>query len=294
MVADYRPVAEGFKKTPLIEAVIDVTFVDELSPELTSELREIIGVNYPAYSEEALRAFQIDLETDTASIQPTNAIYRFLGDDPLEIALLRPNGFAASQLAPYKCWEELFSRFTRDSTLVFAATEIKAARIATRFINRIDVPTTDGIAQYEEYLGVHIHVPKEIENIGPFQLAFQLDGPEHKAKVVIQSSVTEPAIEGVASFTLDIDVAQSQDLPESWADCLANLAGFRDLKNYFYRTLLTPKALEEFELLLSRLHGKATQLLGRMFALHRFVLPTIGSLYFRRTMSAFSSLMPMN
>lgn len=247
MVAEHRPIAEGFKKTPLIEAVIDVAFTSELSPDVTSELRKLLSVNYASHTEDAVRRFHVDLETETASIQPTGAIYRLIAEDSSEIALLRPNGFAASQLAPYRCWEDLFARFERDTKVLFSASDIKPARLATRFINRIDVPTTNGIAQHEEYLAAHIKLPNEIENIGSFQLSFQLYSPDQKAEVVIQSAVVEPAIEGVASFTLDIDVARSNDLPDDWPECLRIISTFRDVKNYFYRTLLTPKALEEFE-----------------------------------------------
>jgi len=247
LVAEHRLVAEGFKKTPLIEAVLDVAFTSELSPEVTSELRRLLSDNYNSHTEEAVRRFHIDLETETASIQPTGALYRLIAKNTSEIALLRPNGFAASQLAPYKCWEDLFARFERDSNILFGSSDIKPARLATRFINRIDVPTENGIAQHEEYLAAHIKLPTEIENIGPFQLSFQLYAPEQKAEVVIQSSVVEPAIEGVASFTLDIDVSRSIDLPDDWSECLRIISTFRDVKNYFYRTLLTRKALEEFE-----------------------------------------------
>ncbi len=247
LVVDHRPVAEGFKKTPLIEAVIDVAFESEISPERTSELRELLGANYASHTEDAVRSFHIDLETDTASIQPKREIYRFIGEDASEIALLRPNGISTSQLAPYRCWEDLFSRFERDTASLSGSTDIKAARLATRFINRIDVPASHGIAQHEEYLAVHIRLPGTIENIGPFQLGFQIYSPAEEAEVVIQSSVVEPAIEGVASFILDIDVARSTNIPDDWPQCLRIISSFRDVKNYFYRTLLTKKALEEFE-----------------------------------------------
>lgn len=247
MVAEHRPVAEGFKKTPLIEAVIDVTFRSQLAPELILDLRALLATSYASYSEDVVRAFHVDLETETASIQPTGAIYRFVGEDSSEIALLRPNGFASSQLAPYRCWEDLFSRFARDTTKLCDAAHMEPARIATRFINRIDVPMKDGIAEHEEYLAVNIRLPDKVKGIGPFQLGFQLYSAEQKAEIVIQSSVVEPAIEGVASFTLDIDVARSRDVPTDWSECLKIISSFRDLKNYYYRALLTSKALEEFE-----------------------------------------------
>jgi len=142
----------------------------------------------------------------------------------------------------------LFDRFARDFEIVEAFIgKRRFTRLATRFINRIDVPLIDGRAEYEEYLAVHIGLPKGVPVIGDFYFRFALPVVEIQADATIQSAVMQPAAEGVASFALDIDVFRTMDLPDGRADILELLSRFRDSKNRLYRQFLTPKALEEFK-----------------------------------------------
>lgn len=247
MVADHRPVADGFAKAPIIEAIIDVSYREDLSPEKTSAIKDSVAGFYSTITSDPVRELQINIETDTIAIKKNQFFHRLEGLDSTEIGLVRPNGISTSKLAPYRCWSDLFDRFQRDTRAAIAAVgPLPVQRVATRFINRIDVPFDGKTADYEHYLAVHIKLPDSVGAIGPFQLGFNLVVPEQKVTAVIQSAVVEPAIEGVASFTLDIDISRTEDLPSDWSAVLEIINDFRAIKNFFYNQLLTAKALEDF------------------------------------------------
>ncbi len=247
LVSDHRPVADGFAKAPIIEAIIDLTYGQDMSVEQTSAIKDALIPYYAKITSDPISELKIDVTTSAIAIKKDQFFHQLEGSDSTEIALVRPNGISVSKLAPYRCWNDLFDRFRRDTNAAMSAVgPIRVQRVATRFINRIDVPFDGKTADYEHYLEVQIKLPKSIGAIGPFQLAFNLVVPDQKANVVIQSAVVEPAVEGVASFILDIDVARTVDLPNNWDDTLDIINSFRGIKNFFYQQLLTAKALEDF------------------------------------------------
>lgn len=240
--------AEGFPLAPLIEAVMAVQFEAGISPDEAQQIGQALSESYSIVAETKEHGFIYDADAETVELQERRSIYRLEGSDETEVAQVRPEGLAVSQLAPYKCWELLTERFGRDwFTAEKIIGERKPSRLSVRYINRIDVPLVGGKAPYEEYLAVHVRLPDSIPSIEDFYLRFGLAVPEVHAAAIIQCAVMPPAIEGKMSFALDIDLSRSTDLPPNREGVLALLNEFREAKNKLYSQFLTPKALEEFK-----------------------------------------------
>lgn len=243
-----RPRAQVFPTAPIVEAVFAIQPRDAFQDQELTEAAELLAPYYPKRTAMPFAEFSYDAEAATIDVNPVRQTYRLESDDPSELVLVRPDGLFVSKLAPYRSWDDLFNRFKRDFVAVESVFRDKGiGRIACRYINRIDVPFEGSIARNEDYLSVYIHLPESIEATGPFQLRFELPVPEINSLAVVQSGLMPPAVEGQASFALDIDLSRSFDVDLDFSDALEEFSKFRDPKNQLYRKFLTPKALDQFQ-----------------------------------------------
>lgn len=246
--APERVRAPGFPVAPLVEVVFAASFGDGLDPDQRHSVAAGASVAYPTTRLEKHHGIKFDLDGDEISIGEPETTYRLEGTDGTELLLVRPDGIATCQLAPYKSWNSLLDRFSRDLMLVWERhPDKRVSRLAVRSINRIDVPLVNGLANFEDYLALHIQVPSVVPSIGPFQLQLTIPIPEAKAFATVRSGLTDPAVEDKASFILDIDLARVEDIPESPEGVFKVFNELHDPKNRLYKGFLTPKALEEFE-----------------------------------------------
>ena len=240
--------AEGFALAPIVEAVIAADFAGGLSEAETAAVAAALAGNYHATSVNSRIEFVYDVDSETLNQQPARTQHRLEGVDGAEVVQVLPMGINVSQLAPYRCWEDLFERFCKDmDTADSVLGHRPISRLAVRSINRIDVPLVDGIARYEDYLAVHVALPAVVGMVNNFFLRVGIPVPQLAADAIVQSTVMEPAAEGFASFVLDIDLARVRDIPPERAEMYALLGDFRKEKNLLYRGLLTEHALKEFK-----------------------------------------------
>ena len=240
--------AEGFPTAPLIEAIMEIQFEGGLTADESKACADALGHHYATCSESKQTAFMYDVETTELNVDDLRAIYRLEGTDDTEISSIRTNGIAVSQLAPYRSWEKLFERLKRDLSVIDNVIGTRlAVRLGVRFINRIDVPLDDNrIAEHERYLAAHVRLPASIPSVMNFYFNVHIPVPEVAGVAIVQSGVLPPAIEGKASFSLDIDLSRTHDLAVERNILMTQLSEFQEPKNGLYRQLLTEKALEEF------------------------------------------------
>jgi uncharacterized protein (TIGR04255 family) len=240
--------AEGFPTAPLIEAVFEVRIDGGLTAEESRSTADALSRDYPKLAESKQAEFNFDAPTVTVEVSEVRSIYRLEGKDDTEVALIRPTGLTVSQLAPYRSWETLFKRFSRDLAVFDKVLGVRTVtRLGVRFINRIDVPfDARGIAEHEEYLAGYVKLPDEISEVTDFSYRVNVDLSDIEATATIQSAVMDAAVEGKASFALDIDIVKTVGLGTSRRKLLSQLNEFRAPKNRLYRLLLTEKALKDF------------------------------------------------
>lgn len=241
--------AEGFATAPLIEAVIDVHFADPIVDDELARLRDALSEFYPAFHSTLEQELLFDAGSQSVQVSGGRSQFQGAGHDTTELSLLRPNGLAASQLAPYRDWDSLYGRFRRDLESAFKLLgERPLSRMAVRSINRIDVPADeDGILRYEHYIAVHPQLPAELDPLIDFQLSLVRDEPEVQATAKIGIGGFPQAVKGGGSFVVDIDLFRTKDVPSKLIDLDVLFSQFRDVKNRLYRNCLTPRALEDFK-----------------------------------------------
>jgi uncharacterized protein (TIGR04255 family) len=243
-----RPQAEGFPAAPVIEAVLSVGFGASLSDHQMSMLATALEVRYPTRSAIHEQDIEVDPSTGLVEVKPVRQGFRMEGVDPSDVCLLKSDSLTVSRLAPYQSWERLFDRFDQDFRLVMAtAASAPLVRIATRFINRIDIALAHGPLVLEEYFTTHIRVPSSISTVEQFYFRYNVPIDAISSTALIQSAIMPPISDDMVSIALDIDISRSVGIPNNVDEILQMLNLFRETKNSFYKSLLTEKARSEFK-----------------------------------------------
>lgn len=229
---------------PIREALIDfrVRLPSDFSPETLAALTEELRAEYPKVG--PIQQFQGEIQFSgegPVSVQkgPQLLGYRLDSADGLNVAQVRIDGFTFSRLMPYESWD----RMVEDAWVVwkrYLATSrpLGIERIATRFINRIELPPSGQLA---EVLRVPLGVPDG--RMDTFLFRYQLAPAEGVTAIV--SLATEDTPE--PSMILDIDCFVRRSLPADTETLRRLLPRLRGAKNRIFFRSLTPEAIERFK-----------------------------------------------
>lgn len=229
---------------PIREALIDfrVRLPPDFSQETLRALADSLHSEYPTLGPIHQFHGQIELgEEGPVAVQsdPQLLGYRLQSADELSIAQIRIDGFTFSRLAPYESWDQM----VEDSWAVWQryvdrAAPIGIERIATRFINRIDIPPSGQLAEV-------IRVPPGVPTgrMDAFLFRYRLAATDGVTGVV--SLATEDGPD--ASLILDIDCFVRKSFPTDTEPLRLQLPKVRDAKNRIFFSTLTPEAIERFK-----------------------------------------------
>lgn len=242
---------QPYKRPPITEAVIEIRFAQPIdAADLDGSSGRFVSF-YPRHESVKTVGVEVGIPPGV-DVEPTTQIKQQLGhkrstSDLSEILLIMPLAFTVSQLAPYPGWDEFFGRFMRDwkawkNVMGFR----KIFRVATRFINRIDIRVTDGLVEETEYLNVYPKMPKALGPSINYGVQVQLPIRDIGCSLVINSaSVPSPLLDH-GSILLDIDVSKSSDSPQNDDDIYGLLNSMRTKKNDVFEACITEQARELF------------------------------------------------
>lgn len=244
---------QPYKKPPITEAVIEIRFGDP--PIDAADLDKAstrFAASYPF--KQAVKNLDVAVgvparleDRPTAEVRERVG-HRLLSNDPSEILLLWPFAFVVSQLAPYPGWDIFFGRFERDWTNWKKVVGFrKVSRVGVRFINRIDVPITDGIIEESEYLNVYPQLPDALGQITGYGVQVQSPIRDMGCNLVINSAAVPSPLLGHGSFLVDIDIAMDINAPQSDEEIYKLLNQIRGKKNDVFEACFTPKAKDQFQ-----------------------------------------------
>src|SRR5271155_1516704 len=159
---------QPYKRPPITEAVIAVNFGEAASSRDLDKVNNNFGRFYPDYQDARNFVVEVSMsprpgpEPDT-TVHKDEMGHRRSSDDQTQIVILWSSLFVFSQLAPYPGWDAFFERFCRDWTLWKKIVGYrKISRVGVRYINRIDIPITGSITQYEAVLKIYPTIPDEL------------------------------------------------------------------------------------------------------------------------------------
>jgi uncharacterized protein (TIGR04255 family) len=237
-----------YRNSPITEAVIDirVELPPETKPESLEPIAARISTAYPKREDINLFQGQFTFGVGATSTQ-SKLGYLFRSADGKYVLQTRTNGFTLSRLAPYEKWEPF-----RDEARSFweiykeVAKPIRATRVASRSINRIDIPLPQ--VEVSDYLRTYPEVSKELpQMLSGYVMQLLIPQKEFNGMLsLIQATAPAPRQE-TTSINLDIDMfKESSSDFELDEKIWAFLEYLRDRKNEVFEGCITDKARELF------------------------------------------------
>lgn len=239
---------------PIVEALIDLRTVlpEDFSAEAFRDMHEQLKDRFPKV--QPLRAFEGKVEFNQGRISQSAADrgvmgYRFQSDDDSRIVQFRHDGFTLNHLTPYQGWDQL--RAEAESLwqcYVSAANPERVERIATRYINHIELPIPTGD------LREHLTEPPEIPDGLPqvlteyFQRIVIADHEDNLAANLVQAiPPSQDESDGTITVILDIDAyaveAHEPASPALWE----RFEVLREFKNQAFFGSLQESTVEAYE-----------------------------------------------
>jgi len=235
-----------YARPPIIEAVISIQFADEIPVRSREKLKDRLKKDYPNVEDIAQHQFGFGPGHYVFS-PPTIIGHKLLSTDLLNIIMITPKELIISRLSPYAGWEDLFGKGQQVWSIFMNVIGRKiVSRLGTRYINRIDIPSTnESEIDTTKYVRIGISVPNhqalEVYNV---ETVFPLKKKPFKA-VMRTSTVKSPLI-GYSSIMLDLDVYINEDISQDDADIWNVINSFRDLKDELFESCITDRTRELF------------------------------------------------
>ncbi|MFE1744384.1 TIGR04255 family protein [Coleofasciculus sp. H7-2] len=205
-----------YSRAPITEAVIDlrVQLPEEVKLDTLAQVYLTIQTDYPIREDMfVVEGLMIAGASVGATASQTQIGYRFSSSNQKQIFQARLDGFSFSQLAPYDSWETFREQAHRLWSIYRSLTNPKAiARIAVRYINRLDIPLP--LNDFKDYLRTVPEVSPDLPQ-GLSGYFMQLQIPQHdlEAMLVLNQAIVPPPAPDVVSVLLDIDVFRERDIP---------------------------------------------------------------------------------
>jgi len=195
---------------PITEAVIAISFEHGLSDQEQKTISRKLSSFYETELHRVHKNVQLEFQQNSSTPKVSSIdqeIIRRANNAHDEIFLAAGSNIIISQLAIYKGWNYFFERFKRDWQITKGVIGYKKiARVGLRYINRLDIPLVDGIAEYEKYVNIYPKIPSVLQPPNSLNVMVQKSFPDHNADVVVNAASVPSPLPGYGAFLIDIDV----------------------------------------------------------------------------------------
>lgn len=243
---------QPYKRPPITEAVIAVTFGDETDPRDLDKANGNFGRFYPHHQDVRNVNVRVFVPPRSGSGPDTTLHkdemgHRRTSGDQTQIVILWPSLLLFSQLAPYPGWDDFFGRFCRDWELWKRVVGYrKISRVGVRYINRIDIPITGNVTHYEEVLKLYPHIPYELGSISAYGIQTQMPYAEIYGGITINSASMPSPLLNHSSFIFDQDIYTENNIPQNEDGLYKLLNQIHVKKNEVFEACIADRARELF------------------------------------------------
>lgn len=168
--------------------------------------------------------------------------------DEKYVAQFRLAGFTLSRLPPYENWKNLVEEARRLwAVYVERLAPRRIVRIATRFINNLQLPLKSG-ESFQIYVHKLVDVPDEApQAVEAFFQRFQLVDSSSGARVILTLALDGLSAPGPAPVILDVDAFTGAHINPTDQELWTILERLRELKNRSFFGTITEHAAELYE-----------------------------------------------
>jgi uncharacterized protein (TIGR04255 family) len=187
------------------------------------------------------------MAVDRVETNSERAGFKMTAENAIDVILINSDSFGSARLAPYDRWENLVAGARSNfETFTKVVGRKQITRIATRFINRFDIPTEkiEGHS-FAKFVRVGVSLPIAVSHvIGDYSLAVTGFEVSTGAKFLIQNGTVPPALLDHISISLDIDAYWDSEIPTRIEEIWEKAETLRDAKNAIFENCITDEMRE--------------------------------------------------
>ena len=226
-------------KAPIVEAIIDfrVKLPSDYNVTNLLSLKKKLRKDYPLVEE--MRVFESGTRIEGKAVEQTVKDrglqgYFFKSPDGRNIAQFRQDGFTFSRLSPYTDWETVLAQAEPLwQSYVKVATPELITRLATRYINRMDLPLP--MSNFREYLTAPPTIPKSLpQAISRFLTRLTMHDPELDMAAHVTQALEKSSKPNYIAIILDIDAFRQKDFGFRESEIWPTFKQLHDFKNRIF------------------------------------------------------------
>lgn len=241
--------SEHFNQAPITEAVIDlrVTLPDGFTVDSIDVIHKSIIDRYPSRNLFQTGSLTVEMgEQPKVATEQSHFGFQYASEDGRNILQASMSGFAFNRLAPYERWETFRAEAKSlwDIYRHVCAPSI-VTRIAVRYINRLDLPTSDQV-DMKHYLRTYPEVSPDMPQlVTNFFMQMQMPQTDLGCMLNLTQASLPAAKPGFVSLVLDFDLYREGE----WvSDDDEGIWGYLDVlrigKNRAFRASITDATKE--------------------------------------------------
>lgn len=238
-----------------MEAIVDIDcdFAPAFDIQAVQEPAKAAYVDrYPTVRNRFLREVTIQQKAE-GEIDPSFRQglrgYMYLQEDGKQLIQVRTNGFSFNRLAPYSSFDDYLPEIIRTWGLFRDVTKpVQVNVIRLRYINRIELPITDGKVELEDFFKVAPKLPEE-DRLSFTGFLNRYDAVEDDTGFQVSVVLaTEPPQAHLRPLIFDNAATAVNPIdPSDLSRIEAILRALRALKNRVFRNTLSEQCLELFQ-----------------------------------------------
>ena len=240
---------EPYRKPPIVEAILEFQFDQEISFERVQKASTKFASAYPTSETEFEIQGNIELGSQKSTINQRTIGVKLSSKDQSKVILARIRSVGFAELAPYSGWANFIASAKQNfSTWQKSIGNQKISRIGLRYINRIDIPNNGTGIIPAEY--VTMHPPKPgiglINQIDFYTMQVQMPLGVDNLHVTVNTATIASPVPAANSLLLDLDLYTTVDIPRREDHLWERVEGMRTQKNATFEACITDASRELF------------------------------------------------
>lgn len=235
-------------KAPIVEGLIDIR-VERSAGATLAALKaacDELAAEFPSRQEQRMLVTQVNVSpeagasTQTTDDAPYGVIMRSI--DEKWVVQFRLDGFTVSRLQPYDTWDELKGKaMTLWAKYSEAAKPTKVVRVASRFINRVQMPIGESFEK--TFLTNFVIGPTLPQAVAGYLLRVVIPFEEYHAMAIVTQSLEGNSTDCI----LDLDAFSEQPQGIAEVEMWRRLDCLREVKDRLFFGSFTEAALGRFK-----------------------------------------------
>jgi len=226
-------------KAPIVEAIIDfrVKLPSDYNVENFLSLKKKLAKDYPKVEERlAFESGLVVKDKQVEQILKDRGLqgYFFKSSDGKNVAQFRQDGFTFSRLSPYTDWQTISAQAkTLWELYVKVATPELITRLATRYINRMDLPLP--MNDFRQYLTAPPTIPESLpQGVSHYLTRLTIRDRETDMVAHVIQALEKSSKPDHIAIILDIDVFRQMDFGFTESGIWPTFEQLHDFKNRIF------------------------------------------------------------